>query len=473
MAGSGPAGDHLRRLVSWWGLVSDLAFADLLLFAPRRGGPDDLVMIGHVRPTTSSTLYVDDVIGRTVTEVERPLVARAFRTGDIVEGEVTLPGRRTRARVECVPVRHDGTVVAVLTREAPPGMRRGGELETVYLSVWRQIARMIRDGAFPFSADTTDTEEAPRVGDGVILLDAEARIAFASPNATSTLHRLGVAGEVRGGRLADLGIEHTVVRRAFHEQVSVNEEVERGGDSIVNVLAVPLLRQGRVSGAVVIVRDVSELRRFDRLLISKDATIREIHHRVKNNLATISSLLRLQGRRIESPEARSVIEESVRRIASIALVHDILAHEAGQDVRLDGVVSDLARMFADSVQSPELPVRITVEGDAGVVPAALATPVAVVLNELLQNTVDHADGGSVQVVVRLGRGGDQLVLEVLDEGPGVPRDFDLLADAGLGLSIVRTLVGSELGGQLDLRARPDGVRGSIARVDIPVRDVAR
>ena len=77
-------------------------------------------------------------------------------------------------------------------------------------------------------------------------------------------------------------------------------------------------------------RDVSELRRRDRLLLSKDATIREIHHRVKNNLQTIASLLRLQGRRLASVEAKQAIDESVRRIRSIALVHETLAYEAGQ-----------------------------------------------------------------------------------------------------------------------------------------------
>ena len=99
------------------------------------------------------------------------------------------------------------------------------------------------------------------------------------------------------------------------------------------VRCLPLVRDHKVSGGVVLVRDISELRRRDRLLLSKDATIREIHHRVKNNLQTISSLLRLQARRLDSPEAKAAVEESVRRIRSIALVHEILSREAGDDDR--------------------------------------------------------------------------------------------------------------------------------------------
>lgn len=465
----GGAQVHLRRLVSWWGLLADLAFADLLLFAPSRSEPGELVMIGHVRPTTSATLYEDDIVGRAVREAERPLVSRAHRLGRMVEGEVTLPDTGLRARVECVPVRYRGTTIAIITREAPPGPRRGSELETVYLGVWRRLARMIAVGAFPFDADDTDTEEAPRVGDGVIVFDDDARIVYASPNATSTLHRLGVSGLIQGVALGELGAEQAVVRRAYLERTAVNEEVERGIDSIVDVLAVPLLDDADVVGAVVILRDVSELRRRDRLLISKDATIREIHHRVKNNLQTITALLRLQARRVDSASARTVIEESVRRIASIALVHETLAHETGADVPLVGVVNDLVRMFGDSVRAPERPISFEVVGDPGIVPAEVVTPIAVVLNELLQNTVDHGSGERpAEVGVRLQRRGEELSVEVSDNGPGLPEGFDPEQATGLGLSIVRALVGSDLGGRLEMTSRTDQ-QGSVAKVVVPIR----
>ncbi len=145
-----------------------------------------------------------------------------------------------------------------------------------------------------------------------------------------------------------------------------------------------------MTGGVVLLRDISELRRRDRLLVSKDATIREIHHRVKNNLQTISSLLRLQGRRLSSPEAKAAIEESVRRIRSIALVHEILSHEAGDDVPFVDIARPLVRMVEEGLLSPDHPIDIKITGDAGNLPATVATPLAVVLNELLQNVVDHA-----------------------------------------------------------------------------------
>jgi two-component sensor histidine kinase len=195
------------------------------------------------------------------------------------------------------------------------------------------------------------------------------------------------------------------------------------------------------------------------MLLSKDATIREIHHRVKNNLQTISSLLRLQGRRLSSPEAKEAIDESVRRIRTIALVHETLSREAGDDVAFGDILRPLARMVEDSLQSPDRPIRFRVQGDGGKLPATVATPLAVVLTELLQNTVDHAFKGRPgpgQVVIAVGPDEDMIQLQVVDDGVGVPADFDLEQATGLGLSIVRTLVTTELAGSIVIRpATPD------------------
>jgi two-component sensor histidine kinase len=270
------------------------------------------------------------------------------------------------------------------------------------------------------------------------------------------------------------------VHNALTLGVPVTEEIERGPEVTVLLRCLPLIEDGDVTGGLVLLRDISEVRRRDRMLISMDATIREIHHRVKNNLQTISSLLRLQGRRLDSPEAKSAIEESVRRIRSIALVHEILSRETGDDVSFQEIVRPLVRMVEEAVQSPDRPVRFRVEGDAGRVPARVATPLAVVLAELLQNAVDHAfpeEGertGEVQVLVQLANDGKELTVKVADNGVGLPEGFSLESTGGLGLSIVRTLVTSQIEGSIDMRNRtadePPGGSGSgtVCELRVPV-----
>jgi two-component sensor histidine kinase len=363
--------------------------------------------------------------------------------------------------MEAIPVVRGGRVIAVLTREWSTRVgRQPGELERTYLSLFARFAAMIVDGSFPFPEERTATQMAPRVGDGVLVLDEGLRVTYASPNAMSALHRAGINANAVGLRLAELGFADGPARAAFDLRVPVTEEIDQTPVMTVLARAIPLLDGGQVSGGVVLVRDVSEVRHRDRMLLSKDATIREIHHRVKNNLQTISSLLRLQGRRLASPEAKAAIDESVRRIRTIALVHETLSREASDDIAFIEIVRPLARMAEDGLQSPDRPVRFRVVGDGGKLPAIVATPLAVVLTELFQNAVDHAflagsrgrPGSSPgNVVVRLDNDGARLSLRVVDDGIGLPQGFSLESATGLGLSIVRTLVTTELAGTIEMR----------------------
>jgi len=235
----------------------------------------------------------------------------------------------------------------------------------------------------------------------------------------------------------------------------VIEEFDQSEDVTLLVRCIPIVSEGVVTGGVLFVRDVTEVRRRDRMLLSKDATIREIHHRVKNNLQTISSLLRLQARRLQAPEAKAAVQDSVRRIRTIALVHETLSREPGEDFAFVEIVRPLMRLAEESLQSPDRPVRFLMKGDGGRLPANIATPLSVVVTELLQNAIDHgfpegSAGGTV--VVLLGGDDDTIHIKVVNDGRGLDPGFDLDAATGLGLSIVRTLVTTELDGTIEMRA---------------------
>jgi two-component sensor histidine kinase len=472
----GAALRHLQRLVASWQPLADLCFADLIALAPVEGEEGHrFVVLAHVRPVTGQTLYPAELVGTVVQEVERPLVARAWRKHEIVGGDATVLGSAERARTQCIPLLLRDEPIAVVGREAPTASgRRQGELERVYLDTFERFARMMTEEAFPFARDEVQLEEAPRVADGVILLDDQLQIRFTSPNAISSLHRMGIHAYTNGLQLGEIGFDQDAAETAFRLRVPVTEEIERGETSLL-IQAIPLLEHGRSTGAMLLVRDVTDLRRRDRILLSKDATIREIHHRVKNNLQTIAALLRLQGRRLHSTEAQEAIKESERRIRSIAIVHETLSRDAADIVDFADIIGPLVRVVEETVSTPELRLHFDVEGDAGWLPGEVATPLAVALNELMQNAVDHAfpvdEGGPSEghVRVRLRRGEGELAIDVIDDGVGLPPGFTLEQSRGLGLSIVQGLVTSELGGSLELR--DDG--GTRVSLRVPLKPAGR
>ena len=377
----------------------------------------------------------------------------------------------------------------MLARMSAGAGRRPGHLERTYRDVFNRFAVMLSEGAFPFPSEEVATEEAPRVGDGVVLVDEEGRVRYASPNATNALHRMGMYSQIEGRRLTDLGIEESAIEWALASALPVVEEVERRPDVTVLLHCVPLIHADEVTGCIVLLRDVTDVRRLDRLLLSKDAAIREVHHRVKNNLQTISALLRLQARRLPPGGGRVALFEAERRVRSIAIVHEILSREPSDQVPFDEIVTSLIRMAKDSVVSHHLKFEVT--GGLGEVPADVATPLAVVLAELVQNAIEHAfldfeaegeddgvpDSGDREptgtIRVDLQAEGGVLRVDVLDDGSGLPEGFDIDDTQSLGLSIVRDLVRSQLDGSITMRNRGadgSGQNGTLVSIELPVRE---
>ena len=465
--------DHLHRLVGDWQLLADLSFADLILFVPT--GIERFVAVAQMRPTTGPTAYQDDVVGMAATSAERPQLAVALLERRICrEGDpVWLDG--VPVREEAIPVIRAGRVIAIVARDTNlAAARTPSRLEIAYLRSATELAQMVAEGSWPYPGDVAAGDgSGPRAGDGLIRLDPDGTVSYASPNALSAYRRLGYRGDLVAESLASVTAElATPSVTPVDEPVATIAagraprlgEVE-ANDAVIQLRSIPLRPAGEHIGAVILVRDVTELRRRERQLIGKDATIREIHHRVKNNLQTVAALLRLQARRVALPEARSALEESVRRVSSIAVVHETLSGALDQSVNFDEIADRIVVMVAD-VAAPEQ-VRLTRQGTFGVLPSEVATPLAMVVTELLQNAVEHGfpDGdrpGQVELVAR--RVDRELHVEVSDDGQGLPPGFDPGASDRLGLQIVRTLVETELTGRLAIGPRPGG--GTVAAIDV-------
>jgi len=459
--------DLLGRLIEEWSIVADLGLSDLVLWLPTWNAAG-LVAVAQVRPTTAPTSVADDVIGSFVPRGRHPQLDQAVAYGrPVVVRDIQRP--EVPGGAEAYPISRAGRVIGVLARHAATIPRVAGRLEEIYLGSADDLFAMIVEGRFPVIGEDDDAGQAPRVGDGVIRLDADGVVEYASPNAINAMRRMGLARDIVGTSLAQVSV------RMSHRPGPVDAGLSAiaGGrapgvvdvenqSAIVVFRGIPLIRRSARIGALIFCRDVTDLRRRERALISKDATIREIHHRVKNNLQTVAAMLRLQARRASTEEAREALAEAELRVAAIATVHESLSADTGERVDFDEIVDriialvrDLAPAYASRVP------RLHREGSWGSLPADLATPMAMAVSELLHNAVQHADPELVRVLLERGEGG-ALHLEVRDNGSGLPADFSL-DQAGLGLSIVASLVTGDLHGTWKI----DGHDGTTVTVDVP------
>jgi two-component sensor histidine kinase len=317
---------------------------------------------------------------------------------------------------------------------------------------------MIHHGEFPPPGTRSDLADSLRVGDGFIRTDADGLVTYASPNAMSAYRHLGLVGDLVGADLSAVTaglVGDQPTDRGARGLLAVGAQGESEVENATAALllrVIPLVHDKRPAGSIVLLRDVTELRVRERELVSKEATIREIHHRVKNNLQTVAALLRLQGRRMDVPEARDALDEAVRRVGSIALVHETLSQSFDENVAFDDIADRLLRTVLDVTGEGVKGERI---GTFGSIPGVIATPLAMVLTELIQNATQHAFGeGGGHLTIAVNRIRDRLRLRISDDGTGMPSDLE--ATQSLGLSIVKTLVESELGGSLSFEQRPRG-----------------
>jgi two-component sensor histidine kinase len=329
-----------------------------------------------------------------------------------------------------------------------------------------------------------DTLSPFREHDGIVVVDRQGVIRYASGIATEHYRKLGYMDSLVGRHLStmetgDLGMFRDVFQdlrcyeREFREHPYLPEEDER----VWIRKAVPLISstwseprrtpwrwfRRQPAGVLLTIHDATEELRKERELKIKSAMIQEVHHRVKNNLQTVAAVLRMQIRRSDNEEAKRILEDSVGRILSIAVVHEYLSTEEGQAINIREVTQRIVQQVKQAALGPDKRIRIVLEdGHNLYLPARQATACALVINELLANAVEHGyeERAVGTISIELEDLGDQVRMRVTDDGNGLPPDFDIAQTANLGLQIVQTLVEDDLRGLFEMESE-GGVQATV------------
>ena len=419
---------HLERLVASWRPLADLSFSDLLLLAPITGEEGHrFVVLAQVRPVTGQTNYPQDLVGTVVDEVERPLLARCWRSGEIGRGRhVRARLRRTACACSASRSRRDGRLI---------GLRDPRGVDDARPAVGRARAHVLRD-VRPLRPHDRRRLVPVRRRRG---RDRER----AACRRRRDRHRRRDAGEVREPERGQLAAPHG------HPHVRADAAPGRRRlrrRRAARARCCCTFRSPRRSSATTCRCSCGCCRCFEGEAADRRAAPDARRQRpppprphaalegrddprdpppgeeqpADDRVAAAApgpaaAVARGAGRARRSRSGASVRSRSCTRRCRARPATSCAFNE---------IVRPLARLVEDTSSSPDLTIRFTVEGDAGELPGEVATPLAVVLNELMQNAVDHAFPEGVrdaQVDVMLGRDDDHVEIEVRDNGDGPAR----------------------------------------------------
>lgn len=450
---------HVANVAENLQLAADLGYGDVTLLLPDADA--SLRVIADARPMTAAAAIPHTRVGETVTAAEEP---EAYDT--LASGHPSCGTRRhTRwgfaYTATAHPIGSTARPVAVIVRHVSQAVAESpGKMELALMRLAELLLDRLQSGPI-LDLDTGAPYATTRLaGDGVIEVAADGGVAYASPNAVTILRLAGAAEEVIGTPVSELPGGSSAVAPVLGTGAAREMVLEVHGRSL-RFRTVAL-----AAGALVLVEDVTEARRREQELRVKEVTIREVHHRVKNNLQTVASLLRIQARRSSSAEARHALLEAVERVSSMAVVHEMLAESAEESVDLAEAVRTVVGMVARGLVDADAHVDVRVAGSTGLVPAQVATSLALVAAELVHNSIEHGLAGrpAGTVTVDMQRAPSELTLTIADSGVGLPADFSPEGTANLGLAIVRTIVEDDLHGTLAF----DSGTGTTVTVTVPV-----
>ena len=397
--------------------ASDLSHRELFVYVPGKDA-GTLVLAAHRTPLLQKGRQTETTDpGAVFSRYEEPFNYQVFQAGQALQGEREIEYGRMAPIVSYPFVDNGGGTIAVIAFVGAVEDNREILTETAFLSL--QVPMDFHSMYRPLS-----------IQDGVVLVNCNGVVIYADDMADSILHMCGQRGAITGTNIYNTRLDLTGAKKALSQATGLTDDVTLGE--------------------------------------AKTSVIKEIHHRVKNNLQTIASLLRMQMRRTTSEEARDVLKESLNRILSISLVHETLSHHDEENIDISDVAQKLLGLLAHSLVSKDCHVETKFSGEILPLPSDAATSLALVLNELITNAIIHGFEGRSQgtLSITIRRDGDNGLILVCDDGVGMAQAPVDTGRKHLGMAIVRTLIEKDLQGAI---AFDDGVpEGTVVTIRFPL-----
>lgn len=433
-------------------LMANLMKADVFIdCATRESGV--AIVVAEAKPSMHKSMYKESVIGEYAFRHNEPAALRTLELG--------MPTRDLRAitqedqivKQNVVPIKNDeGKIIACLIVETDVYDK---EKENARMQILSETTEQLTESLMDATNDRVHIHSY--LNDGIVIFDKRGYSQSLNSVAAQLYRKLGYLDELIGIPYDNLVLDGS----RFDDIVGTNNtkqsEVTIGNITLKVKYASMMLNKSDLAGIIMVIKDITDEKAIEKELITKSVAIREIHHRVKNNLQTIASLLKLQSRRIESEEAKSAFEESINRVISIAVTHEILAQKGVDDVDIKTILERVI-LNAINITNDYKALELKITGDTFDISSDLATSIALVVNELVQNSVQYAfvgrDKGVVEIKIQKGIQYSSIL--ITDDGIGY--NIENARQGSLGMKIVKSIIIDKLKGCYTIESDEYGTR---------------
>lgn len=440
--------------------IADLMESDIFIDCRTRD-PDMAIVVAQAWPSNAKSLYLGSVIGKFAHRSKEPAVLRTLEIGMPTMDMLGVTQEDRNVRQSVSPLKNAaGEVIAALIAEKDVTESIKAEKKLSVLT--RTTGQLIERRAL---AQPIDNSLPYHVTDGILLFNSTGFCTYANPVAEQVYKNLGYIEQLEGLSFSNMTFQGVEFEDVLHKkQIILNDLAV--GHYIFHIKYTYVTNKNEdFSGVVMLINDVTEVKNKDKELVLKAVAISEIHHRVKNNLQTIASLLKLQARRVDDLSAKVAFNESISQVLSIAATHEILAEAGKDDVDIMTMLQKIRSNTLEHGLLANKGIAISLKGDTFMCDSDMATSIALVVNEITQNCLKYAFAGrdSGEIAIEICKGAMYSNISIIDDGIGF--DTDQQRSDNLGLVIVRRIVTEKLRGNFTTES---GSKGTKVLFDFPM-----
>lgn len=444
--------DKLNKIAENLPLLSELFKADIFIDCLTRDKDVAIVLAESKNPNNS--LYSSSVAQSLAYRKNEPAVLRTLNTGiSSTDLKATTQENKT-VRQNVVAIKNDlNNVIGVLIEEKDVTSDINQDKNLKILSETNEQLTVTLINI----KNNHDDNTLNYLNDAIIIFNQKGKAIYVNPVAEQLYKKLGYKDEIRGMSFKNLVLDNSEFEDALNCKPPRVCEIELG-KLVLEVKYAVTNKHKSGSHLIMLLKDTTEVKEKDKQLILKSVVIKEIHHRLKNNLQTVASILRLQSRLIENQEVKILFEESINRVLSISATHEILAQNGVDEVDIKSIIIRVKENMLCLTKSGKAIIDINVKGDSFNIDSDKSTSIALVVNELLQNSIEHGfnerKSGNIEINIR--KGILYSSISIIDDGIGF--NPEVSNNGSLGLRIVKNIIKDKLEGNINIESENSGTK---------------